>query len=73
MNPGVFDEFLSYIEIDIMNQTAVLREPIPAKMKLEKLFIIYLLEWVTVIYSIYFVFIELLWDSSSRRFAMQFT
>ena len=34
MTHEVFDELLSYIEIDIMKQTTVLREPIPAKMKL---------------------------------------
>ena len=34
MTHEVFDELLSYIEIDIMKQTTFLREPIPAKMKL---------------------------------------
>ena len=34
MNPKVFDNFLSYIEIDITKQTAVSREPILLKMKL---------------------------------------
>ena len=35
MTPEVFDELLSYIEIDITKQTTVLREPTPVKMKLE--------------------------------------
>ena len=34
MTPEVFDDLLSYIETDITKQTRVLREPIPAKMKL---------------------------------------
>lgn len=58
MIPVVFDEVLSYIEKHY--ETNNKREPIPAKMKLLANFIIYLLEWVTQIYSIQFVFIELL-------------
>ena len=34
MTPEIFDELLSYIEVDITKQTTVLREAIPAKMKL---------------------------------------
>ena len=34
MTPEVFDDLLSYIEIDITKQIRVLREPIPTKMKL---------------------------------------
>ena len=32
MTHELFDELLSYIEIDITKQTTVLQEPIPAKM-----------------------------------------
>ena len=34
MTPGVSDELLSYIEIDITKQATILPYPIPAKMKL---------------------------------------
>ena len=38
MTPEVFDELLSYIEIDITKQATVLREPFPVKMKLAAAF-----------------------------------
>ena len=44
MNPEVFDNFLSYTEIDITKQTAVSREPIPLKMKLAATLSYFLLE-----------------------------
>ena len=60
MTSEVFNELLSYIEMDIAEQARVLRETIPAKWNLQQLFIIYPLEGVSHIYRIYFVFVELL-------------
>ena len=59
MTHEVFDELLSYVEIDITKQTTVLREPIPAKMKLAA--------------TLYYLSTGMSYSYLSRRFAMQFT